>query len=79
MPIRAIRKAELGDGFVGRHLTRSGITANEGMATHEEQMKEQDRETEGIVIVGTNYSPERLALELGRGKERLSDVAREYF
>jgi hypothetical protein len=75
--IAAVGKAALGDRLFDRHLPRAAIATGKGMATHEQQVEDQDRETEGIVIGRPPHITEIAAQKLGRREQFDADPTGE--
>jgi hypothetical protein len=64
----------LADCLVDGHLTFAEKSPGEGMPSHEQQMKHQNRQAEVIVICCADDGPENLLLQFGRCVRRHSDL-----
>jgi len=66
------------DGALDRHVALAPIAAGEGVSTHEQQVKAQQGEPEGIVVRGAAQAVKGPALQFGRGELRHADIARKH-
>jgi hypothetical protein len=73
LPLERIGESKLGYRFLYRHVT-SFIDPHEGMAAHEQELKNNDCEAEGIMIRCPNNACELLTLKLGRRVLRDADA-----
>jgi hypothetical protein len=61
----AVRESVLTNGPVRGHVTASGELSVKGMSPHEQQVEDQDRQTEGIMVGSPQDAIETDAMKFG--------------
>ena len=75
--VPSVGEPELPDRPLDRHLASPQVAAGEGMPAHEQQLEDQHRQTEIVVVLRAHRRRQRRSLQLRRREGRDADLARE--